>query len=78
MSLKIHGSLAKKCRCASVPTLRILVEGVTKIGQYKPNVTSQAPGITSTIDRRVHRKRQAETYRKLLLATAEGHAGNPH
>jgi GTP pyrophosphokinase len=48
-----------------------LVEGVTKIGQYKPNVTSQAPGITSTIDRRVHRKRQAETYRKLLLATAE-------
>ena len=48
-----------------------LVEGVTKIGQYKPSVTSQAPDIASTIEHRVHRKRQAETYRKLLLATAE-------
>ena len=48
-----------------------LVEGVTKIGQYKPSVTSQPPDIASTIEHRVHRKRQAETYRKLLLATAE-------
>ena len=48
-----------------------LVEGVTKIGQYKPSVTAQAPDPTSTVEHRVYRKRQAETYRKLLLATAE-------
>ena len=49
-----------------------LVEGVTKIGQYKLSVTSQVPdATTSTVEHRVHRKRQAETYRKLLLATAE-------
>ena len=48
-----------------------LVEGVTKIGQYKPSVAAQAPETTSTVEHRVHRKRQAETYRKLLLATAE-------
>lgn len=48
-----------------------LVEGVTKIGQYRPSVTSAASGTTITVEERVHRKRQAETYRKLLLATAE-------
>ena len=48
-----------------------LVEGVTKIGQYRPSVTSAASGTTTTVEERVHRKRQAETYRKLLLATAE-------
>ena len=49
-----------------------LVEGVTKIGQYRPNVTSPAAlSATITVEDRVHRKRQAETYRKLLLATAE-------
>ena len=48
-----------------------LVEGVTKIGQYRPSVTSPASGATPTVEERVHRKRQAETYRKLLLATAE-------
>ena len=48
-----------------------LVEGVTKIGQYKPNVSAPAPNTTSTVEGRVHRQRQAETYRKLLLATAE-------
>ena len=47
-----------------------LVEGVTKIGQYKLSVASQAPDTKSTVEHRVHRKRQAETYRKLLLATA--------
>ena len=48
-----------------------LVEGVTKIGQYKPNVSAPAPTTTNTVEGRVHRQRQAETYRKLLLATAE-------
>ena len=48
-----------------------LVEGVTKIGQYKLSIASQAPDPKSTVEHRVHRKRQAETYRKLLLATAE-------
>ena len=48
-----------------------LVEGVTKIGQYRPSVTSPAAGTLTTVEERVHRKRQAETYRKLLLATAE-------
>ena len=48
-----------------------LVEGVTKIGQYKLSIASQAPDTKSTVEHRVHRKRQAETYRKLLLATAE-------
>ena len=48
-----------------------LVEGVTKIGQYKLSIVSQTPDTKSTVEHRVHRKRQAETYRKLLLATAE-------
>lgn len=48
-----------------------LVEGVTKIGQYKSSLAAQVPDTASTVERRVHRKRQAETYRKLLLATAE-------
>lgn len=48
-----------------------LVEGVTKIGQYRPSVPSPTSGATPTVEERVHRKRQAETYRKLLLATAE-------
>ena len=48
-----------------------LVEGVTKIGQYRPSVTPPTSGATPTVEERVHRKRQAETYRKLLLATAE-------
>lgn len=48
-----------------------LVEGVTKIGQYTPNVSIPPPTTTGTIEDRVHRQRQAETYRKLLLATAE-------
>ncbi len=48
-----------------------LVEGVTKIGQYRPSVTSPTASTTITVEERVHRKRQAETYRKLLLATAE-------
>ena len=48
-----------------------LVEGVTKIGQYKPNVSVPGPTTTNTVEDRVHRQRQAETYRKLLLATAE-------
>ena len=48
-----------------------LVEGVTKIGQYKLSIASQAPVAKNTVEQRVHRKRQAETYRKLLLATAE-------
>ena len=48
-----------------------LVEGVTKIGQYKLGIASQVPADKSTVEQRVHRKRQAETYRKLLLATAE-------
>ena len=47
-----------------------LVEGVTKIGQYKPNVSTPTPTTTNTVEGRVHRQRQAETYRKLLLATA--------
>ena len=47
-----------------------LVEGVTKIGQYKLGIASQAPAAKNTVEQRVHRKRQAETYRKLLLATA--------
>jgi GTP pyrophosphokinase len=48
-----------------------LVEGVTKIGQYKLGIASQTAKTKSTVEHRVHRKRQAETYRKLLLATAE-------
>ena len=48
-----------------------LVEGVTKIGQYKLGIASQVPVAKNTVEQRVHRKRQAETYRKLLLATAE-------
>lgn len=49
-----------------------LVEGVTKIGQYQLNVSLlPAPIATTTVEDRVHRQRQAETYRKLLLATAE-------
>ena len=48
-----------------------LVEGVTKIGQYKPSMASEVPTTTSTVEHRVYRQRQAETYRKLLLATAE-------
>ena len=48
-----------------------LVEGVTKIGQYKLSIAAQAPAAKNTVEQRVHRKRQAETYRKLLLATAE-------
>ena len=48
-----------------------LVEGVTKIGQYRPSVGSPTPSTPITVEDRVHRKRQAETYRKLLLATAE-------
>ncbi|MXV82068.1 bifunctional (p)ppGpp synthetase/guanosine-3',5'-bis(diphosphate) 3'-pyrophosphohydrolase [Candidatus Poribacteria bacterium] len=48
-----------------------LVEGVTKIGQYKLGIASQTTETKSTVEHRVHRKRQAETYRKLLLATAE-------
>lgn len=48
-----------------------LVEGVTKIGQYKPNLSDLIPNTTSTVEDRVRRHRQAETYRKLLLATAE-------
>ena len=48
-----------------------LVEGVTKIGQYRPSVGSPATSTPITVEDRVHRKRQAETYRKLLLATAE-------
>ena len=48
-----------------------LVEGVTKIGQYRPSVGSPPTNTPITVEDRVHRKRQAETYRKLLLATAE-------
>ena len=48
-----------------------LVEGVTKIGQYNLNLSLPAPITLSTVEDRVHRQRQAETYRKLLLATAE-------
>ena len=48
-----------------------LVEGVTKIGQYELNVSLPAPIATPTVEDRVHRQRQAETYRKLLLAMAE-------
>ena len=48
-----------------------LVEGVTKIGQYRPNVTTATATVATTVEDRVHRKTQAETYRKLLLATAE-------
>ncbi len=49
-----------------------LVEGVTKIGQYHLNVSLlPAPIVTTTVEDRVHRQRQAETYRKLLLAMAE-------
>ena len=48
-----------------------LVEGVTKIGQYRPRVSSPNASAPITVEDRVHRKRQAETYRKLLLATAE-------
>ncbi len=48
-----------------------LVEGVTKIGQYRPNVASAAAAAVTTVEDRIHRKTQAETYRKLLLATAE-------
>ena len=48
-----------------------LVEGVTKIGQYRPSVSSLDASTPITVEDRVHRKRQAETYRKLLLATAE-------
>ena len=48
-----------------------LVEGVTKIGRYRPSVGSPTTSTPITVEDRVHRKRQAETYRKLLLATAE-------
>ncbi len=48
-----------------------LVEGVTKIGQYRPNVARATAAAVTTVEDRVHRKTQAETYRKLLLATAE-------
>ncbi len=48
-----------------------LVEGVTKMGQYKSTVASQTPDTRTTVEHRVRLKRQAETYRKLLLATAE-------
>ena len=48
-----------------------LVEGVTKIGQYNLSAPMHAPNATNTVEDRVHRQRQAETYRKLLLATAE-------
>ena len=48
-----------------------LVEGVTKIGQYRPRVGAPTTSTPITVEDRVHRKRQAETYRKLLLATAE-------
>ena len=48
-----------------------LVEGVTKIGQYRPNVTAPTAAAVITVEDRIHRKTQAETYRKLLLATAE-------
>ena len=48
-----------------------LIEGVTKIGQYRPSVGSPPTRTPITVEDRVHRKRQAETYRKLLLATAE-------
>lgn len=48
-----------------------LVEGVTKIGQYRPNVASATAKAVITVEDRMHRKTQAETYRKLLLATAE-------
>ena len=48
-----------------------LVEGVTKIGQYRPNVASPTAAAVITVEDRIHRKTQAETYRKLLLATAE-------
>ena len=48
-----------------------LVEGVTKIGQYRPNVASATAAAVTTVEDRIHRKTQAETYRKLLLATAE-------
>lgn len=48
-----------------------LIEGVTKIGQYRPSVGSPTTSTPITVEDRVHRKRQAETYRKLLLATAE-------
>ncbi len=48
-----------------------LVEGVTKIGRYELNVSLPAPLATTTVEARVHRQRQAETYRKLLFAMAE-------
>ena len=48
-----------------------LIEGVTKIGQYRPSVGAPTTGTPITVEDRAHRKRQAETYRKLLLATAE-------
>ena len=48
-----------------------LVEGVTKIGQYRPNVASPALSPPITVEDRVHRKRQAETHRKLMLETGE-------
>ena len=53
------------------PNIANLVEGVTKIGQYRPRVSSPNASTPITVEDRVHRKRQAETYRKLLLATAE-------
>ena len=53
------------------PNIANLVEGVTKIGQYRPSVSSPNTSAPITVEDRVHRKRQAETYRKLLLATAE-------
>ena len=53
------------------PNIANLVEGVTKIGQYRPSVGSPTTSTPITVEDRVHRKRQAETYRKLLLATAE-------
>ena len=51
-----------------------LVEGVTKIGQYQHQLNVSllhAPVAKTTVENRVHRQHQAETYRKLLLATAE-------
>ena len=48
-----------------------LIEGVTKIGQYRPSVGVPTTSTPITVEDRVHRKRQAETYQKLLLATAE-------
>ena len=48
-----------------------LVEGVTKIGQYRPKVNTPTADTVTTVEDRVRRRRQAENYRKLLLATAK-------